>query len=198
MNRETSEGEFWTWSQCRERILTLRGRLGFEDASTLEFLKFKLSLGNGEVFDELKHRRISEHSKKAVYCILYGYAGAMQVPETSMLTSFRHLPGGRIYYSVYAQRVLNPLVRFFSENPRRLVEAAEILGGTKLELGDYSILVRALPLVPITIVLRRATEEFPASANVYYDSSVGNYLSTEETVMLSELAVKRLRDALKL
>ena len=197
MNGETSESEFWTWSRCKERISALRGRLGFEDTPTLRFLKLKLSLDNGEVFDELKGRRVSEHSKKPIYCILYGYADAVQVPETSVLTSFRHLPGGRMYYSVYAQRVLNPLARFFGENPRRLVEAAEILGGAKLELGDYSVVVRALPLVPITIVLRSATEEFPASVNIYYDSSVSNYLSTEETVMLSELTVKRLRDALK-
>lgn len=189
--------ELWSWRFCGEKISTLRGRLGFENSSTLNFLKFKLSLETGEIFDELNGKKISEHAKKAIYCILYGYAEARQVPETSTLTSFRYLSGGRMYFSVYRQRVLNLILRFFSENPHKLVEAAEILDGTKLELADYSIKVKALPLIPIIIVLREATGELPASANVFYDSSVVNYLSTEQTVMLTELTIKRLRDALK-
>jgi hypothetical protein len=189
------EDKLWTWNHCGEKISTLKGRLGFKDSDVLSFLKFRLSLEDGEIFDELKRRKVSEHTKKAIYCILYGYAGAKHVPETSTLTSFRNLSGGRIYFTVYNQRVINPLVRVFGENPQRLVEAAEILGGKRLKLADYSVKVKALPLVPLTFLLRQATDEFSASANVLYDSSVVHYLSTEQTVMLAELTVKRLKDA---
>ena len=192
---KSSESESWSWRRCKAKISSLRGRLGFENSATLKFLKFKLSLESGEIFDELKNRKVSGHVKKAIYCILYGYANARQVQETSALTSFRHLAGGRMYFNVYSKRVLSPIVKAFGETPHRLIESAEILGGSELELGDYSVRIQALPLVPITIVLRTATEEFPASASVFYDSSVANYLSTEQTVMLSELTVKRLKDS---
>ena len=192
---EAPKNDFWSWNRCGGKISRLRGRLGFEDSNTLRFLKFQLSLEDGEIFDELKGRKVSEHAKKAIYCILYGYAGARQVPETSVLTSFRYLAGGRMYFSVYSQRVLKPITKAFGEQPRRLLEAAKVFGGTELKLGDCSVRIKALPLVPITILLRAATEEFPAFTSVFYDSSVANYLSTEQIVMLSELTVKRLRDS---
>lgn len=76
-----------------------------------------------------------------------------------------------------------------------LHQAAKILGGEKLGYGDCAVKIYSLPLVPITIVLWSETSEFPASANILFDSSADNYLSTEQIVMLSELTVTRLRHA---
>jgi len=47
--------------------------------------------------------------------------------------------------------------------------------------------------VPVVVVLWGASPEFPASANVLFDSSANNYLSTEQLAMLSELTTARLR-----
>jgi hypothetical protein len=43
----------WTWEKTREKILTLRGQLGFPDSSVLKFLRFSLSLEDGSIYDEL-------------------------------------------------------------------------------------------------------------------------------------------------
>jgi hypothetical protein len=55
--------------------------------------------------------------------------------------------------------------------------------------------IQALPLIPIVIILHSSTSEFPASANMLFDSSASNYLSTEQLAMLGELTSARLRHA---
>jgi len=47
--------------------------------------------------------------------------------------------------------------------------------------------------VPNTIILWAETSEFPASANILFDSFANSYLSMEQVVMLSELTSVRLR-----
>ncbi|KPV64895.1 MAG: hypothetical protein AOA65_0693 [Candidatus Bathyarchaeota archaeon BA1] len=65
----------------------------------------------------------------------------------------------------------------------------------RLDYGDCSVKVYSLPLVPITIIVWGATPEFTARANILFDSSASNYLSTEQLAMLSELTSARLRHA---
>ncbi|RLG41618.1 MAG: hypothetical protein DRO05_03475 [Thermoproteota archaeon] len=189
--------EYWSWDRCCSKIRGLRGRLGFENSEKIEFLKLSLSLRDGSISDELiKGRKLSPYEIKGIYCILYGYADSSPLRETNKLISFRQVPGGRFYYEPFAQRVLRPLERAFGPNPELLVEAGKVLGGVKSGYGDFSVKIYSLPLVPLTVVLYAGDEEFPPSANILYDSSVIDLLSTERIVMLSELTVSRLRHAL--
>jgi hypothetical protein len=67
----------------------------------------------------------------------------------------------------------------------------------KLEYRDYSVKFYALPLVPIYVILWSSNLEFPASASVLFDSSVSNYLSTEQIAAMGELSAFRLKRALE-
>jgi hypothetical protein len=75
--------------------------------------------------------------------------------------------------------------------PKTLYKVAELLDATKLDYGDYSVKIYALPLVPVYVVLWSTSSEFPTSANILFDSSVGNYLSTEQIAILGELTSAR-------
>jgi hypothetical protein len=184
----------WSWEKCREKILTLRGSLGFPDSSVLKFLRFSLSLEDGHIHDELRGK-MAQEIEASVYCILSAYADAKAVPETHQLISFAQLPGGRAYYTAFKRRAVLQIERVFSSNPQSLYKAAELLDATRLDYGDYSVKIYALPLVPTHIVLWGVDSEFPTSANILFDSSVSQYLSTEQTVMLGELTTTRLRHA---
>jgi hypothetical protein len=186
--------EIWKWGKCKDKIRTLRGRLGFRDAPVLKFLGLSLSLEDGRIHDDLRKTSYS-YIKPSVYCILFGYADAQPVPETLQLVPFTQLWGGRPYQSVFIQRVAKPIERTFGSKVSRLHQAAKLLDGEKLDYGDCSVKIYSLPRVPITIVLWAETSEFPASANILFDSSANNYLSTEQLVMLSELTSARLRHA---
>lgn len=184
----------WNWERCRDKILTLRGRLGFPDSSVLKFLRLSLSLEDGRIHDELRGKAFPE-IEAGVYCILSGYADTNATKEAHQLTSFAQLPGGRAYNNAFNRRAVQPIERVFGSAPQTLYRAAELLDAIKLDCGDCSVKIYALPLVPIHIVLWSAPSEFPPSANILFDSSVSHYLSTEQTAMLAELTSARLRHA---
>jgi len=188
--------EIWTWEKCERKITTLRGRLGFGDSPSLGFLKLTLSLETGQIHDEIRNKPFPE-IEPSVYCILSGYADLKPTAETQKLISYVQLPAGQGYYSAFIRRAVHPIEKTFGSNAQRLWEAAKLLNGEKLGFGDCSAKIRALPLVPIVTILYGTTHEFPASANMLFDSSGGNYLSTEQLAMLGELTSARLRHALQ-
>lgn len=146
------------------------------------------------VHDDLRNCPFPE-VKPSIYCILSGYAEAEPVPEALKLVSFRQLPGGHAFYKAFLGRTVLSIQSVFGPKPKILVEAAKLLGGSKVDYGDCSARVHSLPLVPITVVLWRESPEFPASANMLFDASISHYLTTEQVAMLSQLTLTRLKHA---
>jgi hypothetical protein len=66
------------------------------------------------------------------------------------------------------------------------------LGGHKAEHGDESFVLAALPRVPMTYILWKGDEEFPAAVQLLFDKSVEGYLSLEDIVVVGEMATSRL------
>ncbi|MEW6545394.1 MAG: DUF3786 domain-containing protein [Bacillota bacterium] len=118
--------------------------------------------------------------------------GASGDPLTGELIPFRDLPGGRVYDSNFEKRVRARLVRAFAHQPALLVEAGRRLGGEAVEMGDATVRVLTFPRIPVWLVLWAADEEFPAQANVLFDSSVHSYLCTEDVVVLCEQVASEL------
>lgn len=184
--------EIWSWERCKDKIATLRGRLGFPDEPTLRFLRLRLSLKDGRVYDEIR-REFYPEIEPVVYCILCGYADSTPVKESSRPISFRELPGGEQYHSVFERRVTAPLAGLIGRQPELLVESAKLLGGEQADVGDCSARVRPLPLIPVLIVFWEGDEDIRPSVNMFFDSTVVNYLTTEQVVLLCELTSKRIR-----
>jgi len=187
--------ELWNWERCKNPIRSLRGRLGFPDADELKFLGLSLCLDDGSICDLLRNQP-STGLEVSAYFVLHGYANAKQpVPETAKLVSFNQLVGGQAYYKAFVERSIQPIAKTFGHEPALLVEAAKLLGGTRHAHGEYSTKIYSLPMVPLTIILWTETEEFPASANVLFDSNANDYLSTEELAGLGGLTFLRLKHA---
>jgi len=186
--------DIWTWEKCRHKINTLRGRLGFADLSSLKFLKLTLSLETGQIHDEMRNQPFPEITP-SIYCILSGYAESQPTTETHKLISYSQLPGGQGYNNAFIRRAVQPIEKIFGSDVQRFWDSAKFLDSERLSFGDCSVKIRALPRVPIVIILYSATSEFPASANMLFDSSASNYLSTEQLAMLGELTAARLRHA---
>jgi hypothetical protein len=184
----------WTWTKCQPKLKTLRNRLGFPDTPNLSFLKLRLSLETGEIHDEIRNKPYPE-AKPTAYCILSGYADAEPTTETKQLISFQQVPGGIGYNTAFIRRAVQPIERTFSSHPQRLSASAALFNAEKQNYGDYAVKIHALPLVPITIILHAATTEFPASANMLFDSTVNQYLTTEQIAMLGQLTSLRLAHA---
>lgn len=108
------------------------------------------------------------------------------------LITIRQLSGGDIYYPNFAKRVTQRLSREFGHKPSSLLEAGMQMGGTAVEMGDTAIRLLPLPRVPMTFVIWRGDDEFPADANALFDSSISRYLSTEDVIVLAQEVVTEL------
>lgn len=183
--------DLWTWPKCQEKISALAGRLGFPKGNSLRFLGFELNLANGNVTDTILNR-ILDQPHEYIFFLLSRYSEAKTVPLTGELVSFRQVPGGRIYNSVFEGRVVMPIAHRLGKTPERFREAAEALGGRHLTQGDIAYSIPALPLIPLSYILWKANEEFPARAQVLMDRSVTNYIDAEPLAHLAALTTKRL------
>ncbi|MGE4273584.1 MAG: DUF3786 domain-containing protein [Desulfitobacterium sp.] len=159
----------------------------------IEFLgqKFAVDYPSGQFFTDTTSD--GEISLPLQILILHYLANRSLAMQTGQFITFKELPGGSIYSQPFANRAINPLVKFFGHNPQSLVEAACIVGGETVSLGDAAVSVEVFPKVPITLVLWKGDEEFPASGNILFDRSAGSILPTEDYAVLASMVVLTLR-----
>jgi hypothetical protein len=106
--------------------------------------------------------------------------------------TFREIPEGVFYYSAFLKRARDPLVRTFGPEPQRLLRCGAQIGAEPDQLGDVSITLKALPRIPVTVVLWRGDDELPPEGSILFDESVASYLPTEDIAVLSGMVVYRL------
>ena len=117
---------------------------------------------------------------------------AKGTPATGKLIGFRQLPGGLCEHASISREVLMPLLDRFGKDPERLVEAAAILRGSRAGYGNVAVSIQAFPKISVVIALWRGDDEFPPNASLLFDSSVTDYLSTEDISVLCERLVEQL------
>lgn len=125
--------------------------------------------------------------------ILHYLCNQAQAKETGQFISFKEIPGGEIYIQPFTNRAIRPMVQFFGEQPARLLEAAQRIGGYSVKMGDAAVTFWVFPKVPVTLVLWGADDEFPASGNILFDSSAPDFLPTEDYAVLASFVVMTLK-----
>lgn len=132
-----------------------------------------------------------ENSQEAVpvkerILMLHYLLTAKGTPLANHQVTFREIPEGQNYFDVFHKRAIKPIIDFFGKNPAAMVANAEKLGGCKADFGDAAATFDAFPRVPVTFVLWRGDEEFPAEGSVLFDASVSDYLSSYAITELCE------------
>ena len=122
--------------------------------------------------------------------LILHYLGKSQGnPLTGEWINFRQLSGGDTYYPAFVKRSQKPLLDFFADRLDLLEEAAQDLGGKTGSEGDRSVIIPALPRVPIALIFWSGDEEFQPEARILFDSTIPTYLSTEDVAVLSQQTV---------
>ena len=111
---------------------------------------------------------------------------AKGVPITNKLIAFKELPEGANYFPTFSKRSIEPLVKYFGQQPQRLIDVAGKLGGHKVDYGDVAVAITAFSRVPVTLVLWQGDEEFPPRGNILFDATISDYLSTYDITVLCE------------
>jgi len=129
--------------------------------------------------------------------ILHYLTQAKGTPLTRKLIAYKELPEGVNYFPTYYLRAIKPLVNHFGNQPEHLLDVARKLGGTEAEYGDIAVTIPAFSRVPITLILWRGDEELPPEGNILFDSTISDYLSTEDINVLCEIIAWKLVKLLK-
>lgn len=120
-----------------------------------------------------------ETAPLAVQVLILNYLlHARQLP-TGELIAFREVPGAATYEEPFNKRSVNPFVKTFDNKPELLYAVAERLGGRAAGVGDASVTLDVLPLLPVTYAIWHSDEEFPATGTILFDASARRMLSIE-------------------
>ncbi|MBN1625843.1 MAG: DUF3786 domain-containing protein [Deltaproteobacteria bacterium] len=104
--------------------------------------------------------------------------------------SFQDLPEGRFYMDSFIKRAKEPLLRTFGSDPKKMAELAErMYGAFPIDFGDFSMVVRALPMVPVALVLWQGDDEFPPEGNILFGHNISGILPAEDIALLAGMVV---------
>lgn len=124
--------------------------------------------------------------------VLHYLVTADGTTPTGKLISFKELPGGSFYLHTFQKRTVSPVLTRFRNNLQELLTVAEALGGKPVALGDAAVCIRALPRVVLYWILWRGDSDFEAESTVLFDSSIVNYLPTEDITVLCQTIATNL------
>lgn len=111
-------------------------------------------------------------------------------PLTGEWVAYQEISDGRFYLDAFLKRVKNPLILGFGQRPELLLElAGGVYGGEPFDQGDVSVVIKALPLVPLALILWKGDDEFPPEGNILFDRNISSILSAEDTAWLAGMAI---------
>jgi len=129
--------------------------------------------------------------------ILHYFTQAKGTPITNKVIAFRELPEGANYFPTFYKRAIKPLLDYFGKDPEQLIDVTKKLRGHRADYGDVAVIINAFNYVPIILVLWRGDEEFNPEGNILFDSTISDYLPTEDINILCETISWKLVKYLK-
>lgn len=117
---------------------------------------------------------------------------------TGEWVGYQDIPDGRFYLDAFVKRAKNPLIGAFGMEPEKLIKLANMAYGAEpFEHGDGSVIVNALPLVPVSLIIWRGDDEFPPDGNLLFDKNIAGLLSAEDVAWLAGMIVYPLMGMVK-
>lgn len=126
---------------------------------------------------------------------LWYLACAKDAGLTGRLLRPSNLKGGHHFFRGTHELPLEGLAEKYGkagEGVEGFIKRALALGGRPLGHGDASAELSPFPRIPVTLILHRGDEEFPAAAELFFDSSCEVHLPLDilwSTAMLTALAM---------
>jgi hypothetical protein len=124
--------------------------------------------------------------------VLHYLNGVKDIFCANKLISFKQVPSGEFYYPAFVRRSIEPLLKTFADKHEAFKTIAEGLGGEPVDLGNMGIKISVVPHVPITLVLWFGDDEFSPDLQILFDSSIAEFLSTEDIAVLSQEVMIRM------
>jgi len=106
--------------------------------------------------------------------------------------SEKDLPGGVTFFQGPHALYVAPLVKLYGNDPAAFEARARELNAVAVEHGDRAMRFETFPQIPVTYVLWREDDEFPASVSVLFDSSIGGWFELDMIFSLVWVLTERI------
>jgi hypothetical protein len=105
------------------------------------------------------------------HAALWYLVNAKDIGLTGRLVRPEDLKGGRHFFTGTHELPLGKLAEKYGADREAFIKKALSLGGRQTTYGDASFELYPLPRVPVSLILWLGDEEFPARADLLFDSS---------------------------
>lgn len=162
-----------------------------ESSFILRFLNrdYRVEYPQGKIY----HEDGSEASLYLSILMLHYLTIANGKPLTGEWISYRHLPGGDIYFVPFLQRAVNPFLNSFGHRPEAFSRVAAAFGGCSGPTGGVSMIIPVMPRVPLCFVIWPGDDELPSSASILFDAQAASYLHTEDYAHLPAIVTGEMK-----
>lgn len=96
----------------------------------------------------------------------------------------KELPGGTTFFRGPHELPLAPVIERYGKNPSGLINRGLALGASKVDHGDAGLRFLPFPEVPVTYLLWKADDEFPATITVLFDKSITEWFEHDMIFIL--------------
>jgi hypothetical protein len=197
---EWPDGEEQAWerlSRLDPTEVCRRAVARFDDRSSaygLEVFNSSISVypehreigGSGELCDMLLGR-LSGYSRLSILAYL---AQAQDTAASGVMKNPRDLAGGLIFSVGSHALPLDQLAARYGRDAAAFLRRGVSLGGERCDYGDASIKLHPFPRVPVVLVLRTETDEFPANVLLLLDSTCKRHLPMDVVWSTAMIAVQ--------
>lgn len=113
-------------------------------------------------------------------------------PENGKEASEKDFPGGVTFFQGPHALYVDPIARIYGKHPDAFESRGLELGAVPSPHGDKAMRFHPFPQIPVTYVLWREDEEFPASVTVLFDSSITRWFELDMIFTLVWVLTERI------
>lgn len=111
--------------------------------------------------------------------ILWYLVSAKDIACTGRVVKLQNVRGGEIFTMGSHILPLDKVAQRFGNNKEGFLQKGTGLGGERVKYGDASVKLYPFPRVPAILTLWLEDEEFPARADLMFDSTCDMHLATD-------------------
>ena len=128
-------------------------------------------------------------------CLLAYLINAQDLPLANKLVRPETFPGGQFFFRGLHRLPTEKLETAFGPCPERLYRITERFNAKQCEFGDASVELYVLPRIPLTMVIWRLDDEFPARASILFDQTAAAHLPLDALLVAVNLTVDAVIEA---
>ena len=124
--------------------------------------------------------------------ILWYLVNSRDIACTGRLVKLQNIKGGDIFTKGSHVLPLEPLARKYGRDKEGFIDKGKNLGGELINLGDAALRLFPLPRIPVALSLWLEDDEFPARADLLFDSTCDLQIPTDiiwSVAMMSTLVM---------